>query len=63
MNEPTTNELKVEQTHPETYETLEEVVRAGAKKMLIAALEAEIAPLRQKRDEMATIARFFYTQQ
>lgn len=42
MNKPTTDELKVEQTHPETYQTLEEVVRAGAKKMLIAALEAEV---------------------
>lgn len=42
MNKPTTDELKVEQTHPRTYQTLEEVVRAGAKKMLIAALEAEV---------------------
>lgn len=29
----------------------------------IVALEAEIAPLRQKRDEMATIARFFFNRQ
>jgi transposase-like protein len=42
MNKPITDELKVEQTHPETYQTLEEVVRAGAKKMLIVALEAEV---------------------
>lgn len=42
MDKPTTDELKVEQTHPKTYQTLEEVVRAGAKKMLIAALEAEV---------------------
>ena len=29
MNKPTTDELEVEQTHPETYQTLEEVVRAA----------------------------------
>lgn len=43
MSKPTTDEFKIEQTHPKTYETLEEVVRAGARKMLIAALEAEVA--------------------
>ena len=42
MNKPTTNEFKVEQTHPESYQTLEEVVRAGAKKMRIAALETKV---------------------
>ena len=42
MDKPTTNELEVEQTYPKTYQTLEELVRAGAQKMLIAALEAEV---------------------
>jgi Arc/MetJ-type ribon-helix-helix transcriptional regulator len=43
MSKPTTNEFKIEQTNAKTYESLDEVVRAGAKKMLAAALEAEVA--------------------
>ena len=42
MSKPNTSHNELETTYPETSQTLDEVVRAGARRMLLAALEAEV---------------------
>jgi hypothetical protein len=42
MSEPTTTDEKAVLVQDTFYETLDEIARAGARKMLIAALEAEV---------------------
>jgi putative transposase len=42
MTEPTTSHDEIETTYPETSQTLDELIRSGARRMLIAALEAEV---------------------
>ena len=42
MSKPITSHYEVETIYPETCQTLDEVVRAGARRMLIVALEAEV---------------------
>jgi transposase-like protein len=42
MTEPTTSHNEIETTYPETSQTLDALIRAGARRMLIAALEAEV---------------------
>jgi putative transposase len=42
MSKPITSHNELETTYPETCQTLDEIVRAGARRMLIVALEAEV---------------------
>jgi transposase-like protein len=42
MSKPITSHYELETTYPETRQTLDEVVRVGARRMLIVALEAEV---------------------
>ena len=42
MSKPITTHNELETTYPETCQTLDEIIRAGARRMLIAALEAEV---------------------
>jgi putative transposase len=42
MSKPITSHNELETTYPETSQTLDGIIRAGARRMLIAALEAEV---------------------
>ena len=42
MTEPTTSHNEIETTYAETSQTLDALIRAGAQRMLMAALEAEV---------------------
>ncbi len=42
MSKPITSHNELETTYPETSQTLDALIRAGARRMLIAALEAEV---------------------
>jgi putative transposase len=42
MSKPITSHNELETTYPETCQTLDEIVHAGARRMLIVALEAEV---------------------
>jgi len=42
MSKPNTSHNELETTYPETSQSLDALIRAGARRMLIAALEAEV---------------------
>ncbi len=42
MSKPITSHHELETTYPETRQPLDEIIRTGARRMLIAALEAEV---------------------
>ena len=52
MSKPITSHNELETTYPETSQTLDKLVRAGARRMLIAALEAEVEAYIEQHDHL-----------
>ena len=52
MTEPTTSHDEIETTYPETSQTLDALIRTGARRMLMAALEAEVEAYIEQRTHL-----------